>query len=177
MAAQFGSPRLIDGHVALPPLSLHVGGVGNLRPNDPVPVCGQLSRDEVCQGIRAFCKKLFLPVPDLDHFLPCSLFTETGAILRQLGNLAEHLAQFQYICIVDKGAGELWGFCGAWVWDHVHEFMLAENFQRSGSSPKDWEKYISCVVEEMSLKRKRLGRLCVLYLLPKAKSLVTGKWV
>ena len=103
VAAQFGSPRLIDGHVALLPLSLNVGGVGNLRPNDPVPVCGKLSRDEVCQGIRAFCKKLFLPVPDLDHFLPCSLFNETGAVLRQLGNLATHLAQFQYIRIVDKG--------------------------------------------------------------------------
>ena len=80
----------------------------------PVPVCGKLSRDKVCQGIRAFCKKLSVPVPDLDHFLPCSLFTETGAVLRQLQNLAKHLAQFQYIRIADKGVGELWGFCGAW---------------------------------------------------------------
>ena len=177
VAAQFGSPRLIDGHVALVPLSLNVGGVGNLRPNDPVPMCGKLSRDNVCQGIGAFCKKLSVLVPDLDHFLPCSLFTETGAVLRQLQNLAKHLAQFQYIRIVDKGAGELWGFCGAWVWDQVHDFMLAENFQRSGSSPKDWEKHISGVVEKMSLQRNRLGRLCVLYLLSKAKSFVTGKRV
>ena len=60
------------------------------------------------------------------------------------------------------------------VWDQVHEFMLAENFQRSGSSRL---KHISGVVEKMSLKRNRLGRLCVLYLLSKAKSLVTRKWV
>ena len=55
--------------------------------------------------------------------------------------------------------------------------MLAEEFQRTRSNPKDWEKHISAVVEKMSPKRNRLGRPCVLYLLSKAKSLVTRKWV
>ena len=75
VVAQFGSPRLIDGHAALVPWSLIVGGGGNLRPNDLVPVCGKLSREKVCQGIRAFCKKLSVAVADSDHFLPISLFT------------------------------------------------------------------------------------------------------
>ena len=116
VAAQFGTLRYIDGHLALVPLSLNVAGVGNLRPNDPVAVSGKLARQKVCQGIRAFCTKLTVAAPDLDQFLPASLFTETGTPLKQLQNLAKHLAEYQYIRIVDKGAGEPWGFCdGFWI--------------------------------------------------------------
>ena len=68
--------------MALVPLSLNIAGVGNLRPNDPVPVSGKLARQKVCQGIRAFCTKLTVTVPDFDHFLPASLFTETGTLLK-----------------------------------------------------------------------------------------------
>ena len=92
----------------------------------------------MCHGIRAFCTKLTIEVPDLDHFLPASLFTETG-----LQNVATYLAEYQSICIVDKGAGELWGFCAAWVWDQVQQFMCEENFQRVGSTPQSWGRRIS----------------------------------
>ena len=165
VAAQFGTPRDIDGHVVLVPLSLNVAAVGNLRPNHPVPVSGKLARPKVCQGIRAFCTKLTVAVPDLDHFLPASLFTETGTLLKQLQNLAKHLGECRYIRIVDKGAGELWGFCAAWVWDQVR------------STPQSWERLISQAVTRMHLQRNQQGHLCVLYLLSKAKSLATGKWV
>ena len=94
VAAQFGTLRDIDGHVALVPLSLYVAGVGNLRPNDPVLVCGKVLREKVCKGIRAFCTKLSVAVPDLDHFLLASLFTETGTPLRQLQNFAKHWPSF-----------------------------------------------------------------------------------
>ena len=42
--------------------------------------------------------------------------------------LSAFLASFQYIRIVDKGSGELWGSCSAWVWDIVTEFMSNEQF-------------------------------------------------
>ena len=79
---------------ALVPLSLNVAGVGNLRPNDLVPVSGKLAQQKVYEGIRALCTKPAVAVPDLEHFLPASLFTETGTLLKQLQNLAKHLAKY-----------------------------------------------------------------------------------
>ena len=29
---------------------------------------------------------------------------------------------------MDKGAGELWGCCAAWIWDTVARFMIREQF-------------------------------------------------
>ena len=78
---------------------------------------------------------------------------------------------------MDKGARELWGFCAAWVWDQVQQFMREEIFQRVRSSPQSWERHISQAVTRSHLRRNQQGRLCVPYLLSKAKSLATGQWV
>ena len=40
-----------------------------------------------------------------------------------------------------------------------------------------WNNRIAKVVRDMSLQRNPKGRLCVLYVLAKTKSLRTGKWV
>ena len=45
--------------------------------------------------------------------------------LKQLQCLTKFLADYQYVRIVDKGSGELWGFCCSWVWDSVADFMIA----------------------------------------------------
>ena len=71
-------------------------------------------------------------VPLLDILLPNSLFPGTGTLLRQLRRLSGFLASFQYIRIVDKGSGELWGFCPAWVWEKVTKFMINEKFDHTG---------------------------------------------
>ena len=110
-AAQYGDVIDVDGHVALVPVALNVGGHGGLRPNDPVPVPGHEAHDKAITGIKSFCTYLNVPVPPLDILLPNSLFPETETLLRQLRRLLAFLASFQYIRIIDKGSGELWGFC------------------------------------------------------------------
>ena len=114
-AKQYGDVIDVDGHVALIPVALHVGGHGGLRPNDPVPIPGSEARKKAISRITTFCTHLNVPVPPLDTLLPPSLFPESGTLLRQLRRLSKFLASFQYTRIVDKGSGELWGFCSAWV--------------------------------------------------------------
>ena len=71
VAAQIGSPRDIDCHVALVSLSLNFAGVGNLHPNDPVPMSGKpgsaqgsmhsvLSRPLRCPTWTISCRHPFL---------------------------------------------------------------------------------------------------------------------
>ena len=43
-AKQYGDVIDVDGHVALIPVALNVGGHGGLRPNDPVPIPGSEAR-------------------------------------------------------------------------------------------------------------------------------------
>ena len=128
-------------------------------------------------GITDFCKHLQTAVPPLDTLLPMSLFPESGNLLTQLSRLSRFLSRSQYVRIVDKGAGEMWGFCSAWLWDQVEEFMRKEKFTHADCTMDQWNNRIAKVVRDMSLQRNPKGRLCILYVLAKAKSLRTGKWV
>ena len=98
-----------DGHIALIPVNLGVGGHSLPHPNDPVAVSGYQAAHAV-SGITDFCKHLKVPVPPLDSLLPPSLFPETGNLLAQLRRLSSSLSKYQYIRMVDKELGELWGF-------------------------------------------------------------------
>ena len=145
--------------------------------DDPVPVPGARARAKANEGITDFCKHLQTPVPPLDQLLPPSSFLESANLLRQLRHLSKFLARSQYIRIVDKGAGETWGFCSAWLWDKVEEFMINEKFVPAGCTQEQWDRQISKAVKEMHLQRNPKGRLCILYVLAKAKSLWTKTWV
>ena len=176
-AAQFGRVLDIDGHVALLPVNFRAVGHDSLRPNYPVPVPGSHTRDKAITGIKDFCRHLQVLVPDLDLLLPPSLFPESGNLLLQIRKLSRFLAKFQYIRVVDKGADEMWGFCPTWVWDKVEEFMRAEKFINTRWQKPDWDQSISAAVQAMALQRNPQGRMCVLDVLAKAKSLKIGVWV
>ena len=153
-----------------------MGGHENLRPNDLVPVPGTRARAQAVSGITDFCKHLQTAVPSLDTLLPMSLFPESGNLLVQLSRLSKFLSRSQHVRIVDKGAGEMWGFC-AWLWDQVEDFMRKEKFTPAGCTVDQWNTRIARVVNDMGLQRNPKGRLCILYVLAKAKSPRAGKWV
>ena len=75
----------------------------------------------------------------------------------------------------------MWGFCSAWLWDKVEEFMINEKFVPAGCTQEQWDRFpnrmISKAFRDMNLQRNPKGRLCILYVLAKAKSLRTGPWV
>ena len=108
---------------------------------------------------------------------PNSLFPESGNLSTQLSRLSQFLSRSQYVQIVDKGAGEMWGFGSAWLWDQVADFMKKEKFSPAGCLVDQWNNRIAKAVRVMSLQRNPKGRLCVLYVLAKAKSLRTRNWV
>ena len=167
----------VDGHVALIPVALNVGGHGGLRPNDPVPVPGREAREKAISGITTFCTHLNVPVPPLDILLPPSLFPESGTLLRQLRRLSKFLASFQYIRIVDKGFGELWGFCSAWVWEKVTEFMTNQN-STTRVGPRTSRQTQSGKQSRVWSWNEINGGNCAFSMsLQKAKSRRTRKWV
>ena len=143
----------------------------------PVPGHGAQAREKAISGIKSFCTHLHVPVPPLDNLLPNSLFPETGTLLRQLRRLSTFLASFQYIRIVDKGSGELWGFCFAWISEKVNEFMINEKFDHTGWTQNEWAHAIGDAISGMELERNKRGKLCILYEVAKAKSHRTQKWV
>ena len=55
--------------------------------------------------------------------------------------------------------------------------MRKEKFTPAGCTVDQWNTRIARVVNDMRLQRNPKGRLCILYVLAKAKSLRTGKWV
>ena len=71
----------------------------------------------------------------------------------------------------------MWGFCSAYVWDKVSEFMVAEKFTNTLMTKDQWAQRIFGAVTVMSLQQNPQGQLCVLNVLTKAKSLHTQKWV
>ena len=48
--------------------------------------------------------------------------------LNYVQDRASELCEHFYIRIVDKGAGEMWGFCRQWMWDAVEEFLKKEKY-------------------------------------------------
>ena len=176
-ANQYGDVIEVDGHLALIPVALNVGGHEGLRPNDPVPIPGSEAQKNAISGITTFCTHLHVPVPPLDILLPPSLFPESGTLLRQLRCLSKLLASFQWIRIVDKGSGEPWGFCSAWVREKVTEFMINEKFHDTGWTQDQWTLVIGDALSDMELERNKRGKLCILYVLAMAKSRRTGKWL
>ena len=140
----------------------------------------RLLRAKAVIGITDFCTRK-VPVPPLDRLLPPSLLPESRNLLHQLRRVSRYLAKFQYVRVVDKGAaygaGEMWGLCSAWVWEKVEEFMISENFARTNWTQREWKQNIAKVVKDMKLQCSEWGRLCILYVLAKAKSLRTRKWV
>ena len=65
-----------------------------------------------------------------------SVFLESENLLKQLQRLAKFVCDHQYISIADKGSGEMSGFCSAWLWDSVADFMVTEKFQEIGVDKK-----------------------------------------
>ena len=55
--------------------------------------------------------------------------------------------------------------------------MINEKFVPAGCTHEQWDRRISKAVRDMNLQRNPKGRLCILYVLAKAKSLRTGTWV
>ena len=107
-----------------------------LRPRDRVPVNGLKAHDLAVKAIRSFAQQVKGHVPDLTSCLPTSLFPETGGDVKFVQTLVKRVSHMIYVRIVDKGPGEIWGFCRAWVWESVIEFLKAEGYRETKDTKK-----------------------------------------
>ena len=55
--------------------------------------------------------------------------------------------------------------------------MINEKFLQTGWTQDEWAHAIGDAISSMELERNKQGKLCVLYVLAKAKSRRTQKWV
>jgi|Transcript_15964 hypothetical protein len=70
--------------------------------------------------------------------------------------------------MVDKGAGQMWGFCKQWVWDQVAAFLTEGGHKKVPGSAKDFVATVSALVEKLCCSRNKQAKLCRLYIIGKA---------
>ena len=106
----------------------------------------------------------------LSSLLPPSIFPNDGSLRCRVQQLAKQVSQHAVVRIVDKGPGLLWGFCRAWAWDALQEFMVKQGYTRESDAHLD---ILKCFQSQASVKKwpvNAKARLALLYLIGKAKS-------
>ena len=108
-----GDVTRVQDHFCLLPLRInHLDTT--LRANDPLPCNGDLSRKGAIKSLHQLAAVLGVPPLSDDHvslLLPCSEFSEGGELRRRVQAIARDLSRVAVVRIVDKGPGQLWGFC------------------------------------------------------------------
>ena len=105
----------------------------------------------------------------LSSLLPRSEFAEGGELRRRVRAIASDVSRVAAVHIVDKGPGQLWGFCHQWAWDELQNFLLQQRYIReSRDMPRMLhDLHASITANNWALGPK--GRLALLYLIGKAK--------
>ena len=121
-----GDVTRVQGHFCLLPLRIdHLDTT--LRANDPLPCNGDLSRKGAIKSLHQLAAVLGVPPLSDDHvslLLPRSEFNEGGELRRRVQMLARDLSQVAVVRIVDKGPGQMWGFCRQWASDELQNFLV-----------------------------------------------------
>ena len=63
--------------------------------------------------------------------------------------IAEDLARDFTVRVVDKGGGQLWGFCNRWVWDSIEQFLLEGRYLRDSRSPSEYMREVNDMVQQL----------------------------
>ena len=152
-------------------------GTSTYGPGTPCLSTGSVHVTLHVKVVTALWQQVNGAVPDLTSALPCELFPESGADLKFVQHCASDLSGVLCVRIVDKGAGEVWGFCATWVWDIVHEFLQKEGYTAIGLCAADVTTLMQDVVTSKGWPTNPKTQLCRLYLIDKAKSLVKKRWL
>ena len=116
-------------------------------------------------------------VPPLDKYILRSVFKETGTLLRRSLQTVQSITDHMYVRIIDKGAGEMQGFCKWWLWGVVEEFLRTEGYIQVKQDPASVHSAIASLVSEFWWGVNSKGKMCVLYVIAKATSLLKGTWL
>ena len=106
----------------------------------------------------------------LQTTLPPSLFTEDGSLRGRVQAIARDTSALAVIWVVDKGPGQLWGFCRAWAWDALHAFMREQGYTRATMDAVTIFRELQHDVSHHTSPKNPKACLALLYLIGKAKS-------
>ena len=169
--------REAKGHLAVVPVVVKAQDGKVLRPRDRLSINGLKAREVTSKAIQAFAKQAKGTVPDLNASLPACLFPESSNGLKYVQGVVCDISCMLYVRIVDKGLGELWGFCKAWACDFVHDFLNKEGYKPVRDTLAECHNLMSSIAENQGSSVNSKAELCRLYLLGKAKSLLKDKWL
>ena len=166
-----GNVTCIEGHLALIPVKIHLRGKP-LRPDDSIPMSGSKVRSRSLTDLQRIPHQIGASVPNLAGMLPLSLWPDSGSAVRSVQSQVTEISQSHYVRIVDKGVGMLWGFCEHWMWSVLEEFLRKEKYVPCSQSQQEISDAVKKLVQGNDWTVNPQGRMALLYLIGKAKSLV-----
>ena len=175
--ADHPSCRIIEGHVALIPVTLRDMKSQPLRPNDSLPLTGSKVRTKLFRDLEQIAKQINATLPNLHEALPPTLWPENGSLYRHVQTEAKHISSSHYVRIVDKGVGVMWGFCKHWMWSVLMEFLQKEKYVQCHESAASVQQRVSDLVMARDWQKNPMGKLALLYLIGRAKSLYKPDWL
>ena len=133
-----GDVTRVQGHFCLLPLRIEHQGTP-LRANDPLSCNGDLSRKGAIKSLKQLADVLGVAplfAYQLSLLLLRNEFTEGGELRCRVRAIVSDLSYVAVVRIVDRGPGQLWGFCRQWAWDELQNFLLQQGYtQESRDMP------------------------------------------
>ena len=145
-ASQYGYLVTIAHHVAFIPVRITEFSDTRLRPRDPLPVPGGFAREQALKGIQAFAHQVKGAAPH-SHAIRPDAFREMGRLLTRVKAIAQQRPSSDFtVCVLDKGVGQLWGFCGQWIWDCTARLLIDGGYLTDKRSEDEYmQKYITAL--------------------------------
>ena len=161
---------LIDGHVALCPITIPYLDGSMARLNDPLPLRGHKVRAWLILDPTSMAQEIGATLPPILTCLPPSLCSETDTRLQYVSDFTERVPKHFYVRIVDKGVGAMWGFCRRWVCGALKRFLADEGHTPAPGKPASAASSIRAHIMHSWWELNKAGQLATLYLIGKAKS-------
>ena len=167
-----GSVVNVDGHFALVPVHIeHAGSV--LRANDPLPCGGTTSYRQAVRSLQNPAKTLGVPElgdVQLRNFLPQSGFSVSNDLRERVRRIATDLSDVAVVRVVDKGPGQLWGFCKYWAWHQLKTFLQAQGYSRDTTNLQEILQNLRSQILNSGWPLNQQGAMALMYLIGNAKS-------
>ena len=165
---------LIEGHIAYVPLLVPYGN-RYARPNDPLPLKGSTLCAQLLKDLTNMAEKLGADLPQPPSCSHTACGQKKGHSCARLSNTRRRSGETHYVCIVEK-AHESCGHSANR--GHGKSCILsAEGYTQVKYTVPQAVDYIPGEIARRGWEPNATGRLPLLYLLGKLKSLAKQQWL
>ena len=96
------------------------------------------------------------------------------------GSMVSKLGNFPPTCEANRfsaDTGVLWAFCKHWLWKQTEQFLVKEQYSSCTETPDKVREATAALISERGWNANPRARMCVLYIIGNAKSLLKGQWL